>query len=1042
MSSETAAAKQKASAPHAVHADPEHVGSAVESAAAPKVKRLGGGSLPPNLNARNMLALQQAVGNQAVQRMVTRTAPVVQRAADSAAPVVQRDAMQEKLQKRREIIDAAAREEAPGLSKTYFNSTRASVAEHVNTVLTGDAALSAAKTKATQVIGAAMNEQGRGQGQKLADAKRYVDELTEAAMPQIKESLKSEAQQLVEGHFAPSQLQDEYQRIVLSSYASIQPDLDRWERTQKGHGEDAAKAKLKERQASVIQTTKTATGPAFRQRLLSSERFLGSIASVTGAKGKAEVEKRVNQDDKLGRLVGNDVDVLYQGIETRLTDVGLHKLGIGRGFFESTSDELKKLHGEMKQQAMIDLQARLDQELSTSSTIDVLAKELADAKGYSKDAQKAATQGLDAAVEAVLRTQATQIARQFLPPSAKDDILSAAKTRGYSVSRTLKNDSPSEWAKAAKAAKEGATLKASEIFTELAPGVEDEARKIAKGRSKLDASFEGKQDQKDSYKRKKDDLKAAAKVEPKVIKDVIEANGFDSALTKMAPLVDSAVPNPGESASLEIEVKIPVFSVGLGEAYVLFAFAGEVKRDNEDGDKQLTVSSSITFGAGYTAFGFDANFRMGLFLEAAGKDSQAALNLMSYGLYRQMQNVSEKASAYLWGGAGKALDGKEKDPQADRKGYTDADRAELWAAKIEKQVMDENAYVDVGLLAKLSAEVKAGVLEADASASYKGMRRYTKATIQGLIERANQKAVAAGGNALKAKFGEQITAADLTRPDDAKKLLEERRRILQEGAVRRKIEVAGKAKAKWFGGQSLEFGLEASFTRQNNHWAEVEIVASGSLPFAFGGDASELTQWAARVGPAIGATITNLVGTAKARAEAEESGTQSGGKENANEKSRHGGNVADTAMQGALMAKGGSDDLGASFVNLMREKPEVNDTAKDIAMNKLGKASLTEEPEKPGAPEEEGTNSSQSALKVKLTFGVGWEENADLTATMQTPKLSIEVQQVKAQELKVPGGYLKVKSEKAKRLAKLQVGGGKGFRYEALGMGNYGTKQP
>ncbi|NJN94245.1 MAG: hypothetical protein HC875_09220 [Anaerolineales bacterium] len=161
---------------------------------------------------------------------------------------------------------------------------------------------------------------------------------------------------------------------------------------------------------------------------------------------------------------------------------------------------------------------------------------------------------------------------------------------------------------------------------------------------------------------------------------------IDSSLTKVAPLIDLAVPTDGTSGEVETELKIPI-----PPAYVGGRLKVEAERD--EGYVKLKTELVITGGAdiGIAELGGE----LGGYLEAKAKTTSDAMRLISYGLYRRVReskaNVREVASK-IWGGS-----------TSETIGYK---RAERLAANVEENIFarDEEAYVQTGALAKARGE--------------------------------------------------------------------------------------------------------------------------------------------------------------------------------------------------------------------------------------------------------------------------------------------------------------------------------------------------
>lgn len=209
------------------------------------------------------------------------------------------------------------------------------------------------------------------------------------------------------------------------------------------------------------------------------------------------------------------------------------------------------------------------------------------------------------------------------------------------------------------------------------------------------------------------------------VRDKYRAPTADSALEKLAALVDVCAPVPGAQGEMSVEVEIPVGPVG----FIGFRFTGSAEREwknlrNHDEGQEVKSRLEVAITGGASVPGLaKMKAEFGGFLESAAATSAETMRLFSYGLYRMMREssvVPREVASLMWGGT------------SATRGYT---RAEKWAAQVEKQSLAKNkgAYVEVGAFGSLAAEVGvSGIAAIKAKAKGSGGSKYSAETIRRL----------------------------------------------------------------------------------------------------------------------------------------------------------------------------------------------------------------------------------------------------------------------------------------------------------------------
>jgi hypothetical protein len=211
-------------------------------------------------------------------------------------------------------------------------------------------------------------------------------------------------------------------------------------------------------------------------------------------------------------------------------------------------------------------------------------------------------------------------------------------------------------------------------------------------------------------------------------KTQMEGN-FSSVLSKMAPVFSAAAPASGDTAEVEIAVKVPVDPSGVG--YVGFRVKASVERLKKQAMK-MRFELAVVGGAkiGNVA---EIGAELGMYLEAQGGTPEKALELISYGVYRRFREskaLPREMANFIWGGSATAV------------GYN---RSEKWAAKVEKENFKEKtaftpgdsdeagAYVETGGF--LGAKAKGGiggVVDAEGGGQFSTGQKYDHSSVSGL----------------------------------------------------------------------------------------------------------------------------------------------------------------------------------------------------------------------------------------------------------------------------------------------------------------------
>ncbi len=204
-----------------------------------------------------------------------------------------------------------------------------------------------------------------------------------------------------------------------------------------------------------------------------------------------------------------------------------------------------------------------------------------------------------------------------------------------------------------------------------------------------------------------------------------------SVLSKIGPIIGAVAPASGDSAELELEVKVPVDPSGVG--YIGFRFKAAVERLK---GKALKVGFEVAVtGGAQIAGAVDIGGELGMYIEAQGASPEKAMELVSYGMYRRIREskvIPNEVANFIWGGSSSSVGWK---------------RSEKWAAQVERENFkdkslnlggtgdsdEEDAYVETGALAGAKAKGGVGgVAELEGSVGFKTGTKYDHDSVKNL----------------------------------------------------------------------------------------------------------------------------------------------------------------------------------------------------------------------------------------------------------------------------------------------------------------------
>lgn len=282
---------------------------------------------------------------------------------------------------------------------------------------------------------------------------------------------------------------------------------------------------------------------------------------------------------------------------------------------------------------------------------------------------------------------------------------------------------------------------------------------------------------------------------------------FTSILAKLGPVLNAAIPQSGDTAEVEVQLKVPVDPSGVG--YLGFRTKIQLERLKKAATK-LRFELAVVGGAkiGNVA---EIGGELGMYLEAQGGTPEKALELISYGIYRRFREskvIPNEVANFIWGGSGTAV------------GWN---RSEKWSAKVEKENFKDKSTFTPGDSDEAGAFVETGgLIGAKAKGGVGGV-----AELEGQGQfRTGQKYDHDSVKHMKGKYGGQ-----LGKPDEAPTVRGQTHHL---GESVHHLEFGFGAKGGPFSG-ALKVGIDWSTQQRNAGTAKLQAIkaqleASASLP--------------------------------------------------------------------------------------------------------------------------------------------------------------------------------------------------------------------
>lgn len=378
----------------------------------------------------------------------------------------------------------------------------------------------------------------------------------------------------------------------------------------------------------------------------------------------------------------------------------------------------------------------------------------------------------------------------------------------------------------------------------------------------------------------------------KMMTQAIEAPTASKGLQLVAKAIDAAAPQPGDETELQVELKIPATH----GAFVYINVTGNATRN-----KHMEVGIDLGFGAGWETWGLSARGGFNVYLKAGAMDTVTAMQMIHYGAYRNLAQVSDNAASFWAGTTDPSKTASKKDDEVGK-----TEQAELWAAMMEEKAFgkDKDAFVEVGGGISAGAKLKAGI-DAELTGKATTALRWDKEVMD--------KVKTTQGNFGDAgKFGDR---QGKTR-DQRKLAAQGKRQAVNEAAKRvNRLKFTTQVEAE-ANGQKFQIGLEAE-RMSKPVGADWTIQLSGGVPYdaANAGSSTLMSKIAASYVPAALGGVKKLYDLYKSNSQKPVGETEGEG----DGASQIVGGVADTG-QDLLVGL----DAGGMTNNLLQSLSEAN----------------------------------------------------------------------------------------------------------------------
>lgn len=563
---------------------------------------------------------------------------------------------------------------------------------------------------------------------------------------------------------------------------------------------------------------------------LNNDQKKKDLVAAATAKAKGSVDQKAESEaDKRNKADATIEDAVKDPIKAANDEINAATLlylekglgAYGTGWFRSA--EFKKFHASMKDHA------RTSGQNSTQAAIKDQRnggnKQGAEFEYQTMQAQLQTHAAAKGELRGVMKDFAAELLGQAQGLyKVTDELHKPATTSAWAALRANPADDKNK-----AAAKKAAATAVKTAKPAIETAFHDKATKLKNDYVKVKGA-DGKEDEQGG-KAKTDELNsnkvethfgAGGKGEEfgkKMITKAMEAPSASKGLELVGKLIDAAAPQVGDSAELEIELKIPCTH----GAFAYFTVKGEAARA-----KNMELGLTIGFGAGWEAVGISARGGFLVFLKSSAADTVTAMQLIHYGAFRNLTHVSDDM-ANFWAGAKDSKKTGKGDQQVGKN-----EQAELWAAMMEERTFgkDKDAYVEVGGgiagKAKLNAGVGLGV-----EGSLTTARRWDREVFEN-IDKAGQQPPPQGQQAPApttkqlGTIGERTDAQGNLKSRADRKLMAQNKRKAIEQHVKRvqEFKMAASMDAE-AGGVKFGIGIEGK-------WKSLEgwgFAAKASVPY-------------------------------------------------------------------------------------------------------------------------------------------------------------------------------------------------------------------
>ena len=547
--------------------------------------------------------------------------------------------------------------------------------------------------------------------------------------------------------------------------------------------------------------------------------------AVTDAR-KLAVERKIGSKspsasgEKFEDLSDAEIDAILTEHKAVIKAKVLSKLGVGRGA-RRRSKETNKFRQGMKdtarEQAATDIRSHLPSGGTTPAMTNYKAM-VAEVEAYSTS---------KGSVDAAMAVEAQKITDKFVVKDGSSNYKETlnAKSSKAAHDMALKFISTDPELTKLETQEAIAIAKSSAARTEAKNLLIDQSRKAIADAKAYTHGDTSKDTERLNLNTDVKTRVTSDNIGKNAVNKVITATTLDNGFSRVAGLIDTLLPSNGSiGLNIVLKIKDPQTNV-----FFITQLKGEATKEQ---GKEVSLRSELSLGAGWEMFGMSASGQAGFFFDATSTDTNKAVSLISYGLYRRLQTekLDSTVANTIWGYGGKS--------QLNDKG----EEAETWATAMEEYLfkdaaatggVNDKSKVDVGMLVKGNAEANlGGVAKGEFEAKYSTAKQYSAASMGITTSNIGTKKAKSSTGLKAALAGKDVSYFD--------------------------ISAAIEAFSGFAGGE-----LSAKFGWDGSTFNSFDLKGAGLLSNALGSDGSEYGETVDKVCKSITAFITSAAASGR-----------------------------------------------------------------------------------------------------------------------------------------------------------------------------------